>query len=150
MRQDIIDEKTAPYAALLLRVSLGIMFIAHSLYLKVVVFTVPGTVQFFESLGLPGFSAYLVIAAEVIGGTALVLGVYTRPVAFALVPVSLGALWVHSGNGWLFSAKGGGWEFPLFLTMAAIVQGLLGDGAFALSRRSLNASAANSTEAKAV
>ena len=92
MRQDIIDEKTAPYAALLLRVSLGIMFIAHSLYLKVVVFTVPGTVQFFESLGLPGFSAYLVIAAEVIGGTALVLGVYTRPVAFALVPVLLGAL----------------------------------------------------------
>jgi putative oxidoreductase len=137
MRQDIIDEKTAPYAALLLRVSLGIMFIAHSLYLKVVVFTVPGTVQFFESLGLPGFSAYLVIAAEVIGGT-------------ALVPVLLGALWVHSGNGWLFSAKGGGWEFPLFLTMAAIVQGLLGDGAFALSRRGLNASAANSTGAKAV
>jgi putative oxidoreductase len=71
-------------------------------------------------------------------------------VAFALVPVLLGALWVHSGNGWLFSAKGGGWEFPLFLTMAAIVQGLLGDGAFALSRRSLNASAANSTGAKAV
>jgi putative oxidoreductase len=75
MRQDIIDEKTAPYAALLLRVSLGIMFIAHSLYLKVVVFTVPGTVQFFESLGLPGFSAYAFIAAEVIGGTALALGV---------------------------------------------------------------------------
>ena len=92
MRQDIIDEKTAPYAALLLRVSLGIMFIAHSLYLKVVVFTVPGTVQFFESLGLPGFSAYLVIAAEAIGGIALVLGIYTRPVALALVPV--GHKWI--------------------------------------------------------
>jgi len=51
------------------------MFIAHSLYLKVVVFTVPGTVQFFVSLGLPGFSAYAFIAAEVIGGTALALGV---------------------------------------------------------------------------
>ena len=94
MRQDIIDEKTAPYAALLLRVSLGIMFIAHSLYLKVVVFTVPGTVQFFESLGLPGFSAYLVIAAEVIGGTALVLGVYTRPWRFPWCPFC----WARCGS----------------------------------------------------
>ena len=106
----MIDSKTAPYAALLLRVSLGMMFIAHSLYLKVVVFTIPGTVQFFESLGLPGFSAYLVIAAESLGGIALVLGFYTRPVVIALVPVLLGALWVHSGNGWVFSAQGGGWE----------------------------------------
>jgi len=75
MSNSIINTQTAPYGALLLRVSLGIMFIAHSLYLKVVVFTVPGTVQFFESLGLPVFSAYAFIAAEVIGGTALVLGV---------------------------------------------------------------------------
>ena len=40
----MIDTKTAPYGALLLRVSLGVMFIAHSLYLKVMVFTIPGTV----------------------------------------------------------------------------------------------------------
>ena len=124
----MIDTKTAPYGALLLRVSLGVMFIAHSLYLKVMVFTIPGTVQFFESLGLPGFSAYLVIGAETLGGIALMLGFYTRSVAFALVPILFGALWVHSGNGWLFTAKGGGWEYPLFLTLAAIVQGLLGGG----------------------
>ena len=130
----MIDTKTAPYAALVLRVSLGVMFIAHSLYLKVMVFTIPGTVQFFESIGLPGFSAYLVIAAEAIGGIALVLGIYTRPVALALVPVLLGALWVHSGNGWLFTAKGGGWEYPLFLAVAAIVQALLGDGALAMKK----------------
>ncbi|MDA1090195.1 MAG: DoxX family protein [Proteobacteria bacterium] len=131
----MIDPKTAPYAALVLRVSLGIMFIAHSLYLKVVVFTIPGTVQYFESLGLPGFSTYLVIGAETFGGIALVLGVYTRPVALALVPVLLGALWVHSGNGWVFSGKGGGWEYPLFLIVAVIVQAMLGDGALAVSKR---------------
>ena len=150
MSQHSIDEKTAPYGALLLRVSLGFMFIAHSLYLKVVVFTVPGTVHFFESIGLPGFSAYLVIAAEIIGGIALVLGFYTRPVAFALVPILLGALWVHSGNGWLFSAKGGGWEYPLFLALAAVVQGLLGDGALALSRQSLGKTATSSSGVRAV
>lgn len=131
----MIDTKTTPYAALVLRVSLGIMFIAHSLYLKVVVFTVPGTVQFFESIGLPGFSAYMVIGAEALGGIALVLGFYSRQVALALVPVLLGALWVHSGNGWVFSAQGGGWEYPLFLTMASFVQALLGDGAYAVGSR---------------
>ena len=50
-------------AALLLRVSLGTMFIAHAL-LKYFVFTLPGTAQFFESLGLPGALGYATFAAE--------------------------------------------------------------------------------------
>lgn len=130
----MIDQKTAPYAALLLRVSLGVMFIAHSLILKVFVFSVPGTVQFFESLGLPGFTAYATIAAEILGGLALILGVQTRWVALALLPVLFGAVWVHSGNGWVFSAQGGGWEYPVFLIVASLVQALVGDGAHALSK----------------
>ena len=130
----MIDHKTAPYAALLLRVSLGVMSIAHSLYLKVFVFTVPGTVQFFASLGLPAAAAYATIAAEILGGLALILGVQTRVAALALVPVLAGALWVHAGNGWVFSAQGGGWEYPLFLIVAALVQALVGDGAFALRK----------------
>jgi putative oxidoreductase len=119
------------YAAFALRVSSGALFIAHGL-MKVFVFTIPGTVGYFESLGLPGFFAYLTILAEVVGGLALILGVGTRAVALALIPVLLGATWVHSGNGWTFSNEGGGWEFPLFW---AIVQGaiaILGSGAFAL------------------
>lgn len=128
----MIDSKTAPYAALILRVALGIMFLAHSLYLKVFVFTVPGTVGFFESLGLPALFAYLTIAAEILGGIALILGFQTRLVAIALLPVLLGATWVHWGNGWLFTAEGGGWEYPVFLAVTAVVQALLGDGAHAV------------------
>ena len=135
------DSRTAPYAALLLRVSLGVMFIAHGL-LKVFVFTVPGTVQFFGSLGLPPVLAYGTIAAEVIGGALLVLGIGTRWVALALIPVLLGATWVHAGNGWLFTAPKGGWEYPLFLTLAAGVQALLGNGALAVGTKFLSSAGA--------
>ncbi|NIA68214.1 DoxX family protein [Pelagibius litoralis] len=128
----MIDSKTAPYAALILRVALGIMFLAHSLYLKVIVFTMPGTVGFFESLGLPGVVAYLTVTAEILGGLALILGIRTRLAVLAVMPVLLGATWVHSGNGWVFSAEGGGWEYPVFLIVAAVVQALLGDGAHAV------------------
>ena len=134
----MIDQRTAPYAALVMRLALGVMFIAHA-YLKVAVFTIPGTVQFFESLGLPGVVAYVVIAAEFLGGVALVLGWQTRVVALATIPILLGATWTHAGNGWVFSAPNGGWEYPLFLTVAAGVSALLGNGAYALS---------NATQAK--
>ena len=129
----MIDQKTAPYAALVLRVALGVMFIAHSLWLKLFVFTLPGTAQFFESLGLPAVLAYVVFVAEGLGGILLILGVQVRAVALALLPVLLGATWVHAGNGWLFSNSGGGWEYPLFLTVATAAQALLGAGAYALT-----------------
>lgn len=125
----MIDARTAPYAALVLRTTLGVMFIAHAL-LKVFVFTLPGTVQFFGSLGLPAFVAYATIAAELVGGALLIAGIGTRWVALALVPVLLGSTWAHVGNGWLFSAPNGGWEYPAFMTATAIAQVLLGDGAY--------------------
>ncbi|MFP3342657.1 DoxX family protein [Vreelandella venusta] len=122
------------HATALLRISLGVMALAHGL-LKVFVFTIPGTVGYFESLGLPGFVAYLTIAAEVGGGLALLFGVYTRWVSLALVPVLLGAAWVHLGNGWMFSNAGGGWEFPVFWAVALLVQAGLGSGSFVINRR---------------
>lgn len=131
MNHTAIDPSTAPYAALVLRLALGVMFVAHAL-LKVFVFTVPGTVGFFEQVGFPGWLAYLTIAGELGGGILLVLGVWTRYVALALIPVLLGALSVHLGNGWVFSAPNGGWEYPAFLAVASLTQALLGDGAYAL------------------
>ncbi len=118
-------------AALLLRLSLGIMFLAHGL-LKVLVFTMPGTVGFFESVGFPGFLAYLVTFAEIAGGLLLIAGIGTRAVAIGLVPVLLGATYVHFGAGWVFSNENGGWEYPAFLVVATIVQALLGCGRYAV------------------
>lgn len=123
--------QNADYAALLLRISVGVLFIAHGL-LKVIVFTPAGTAQYFASLGLPGALAYATILAELLGGAALILGVGTRWVSLALIPVLLGATWAHGGNGWVFSNAGGGWEFPLFWAVVMGVQALLGDGAYAL------------------
>jgi len=128
-------ERSIDYGIALLRVSLGVMFIAHSVVLKHFVYTLPGTAQFFESIGLPGALAYVVFWMEAIGGVLLVLGVQTRIVAAALVPVLVGATWAHAGNGWVFSGANGGWEYPVYLTVLAVAQVLLGEGAFALSRR---------------
>jgi putative oxidoreductase len=130
----VIDQRTAPYAALVLRVTLGVMFIAHSLVLKHFTYTLPGTAQFFESIGLPGALAYLTFWAELLGGIALVAGFATRWVALALIPILIGATWVHIGNGWVFSAANGGWEYPVFLIAVSLVQSLLGDGAYAFSK----------------
>lgn len=123
-----------PYATTLLRVSLGVMALAHG-FLKVLVFTLPGTVAYFESLGLPGFLAYLTIAGEIGGGLALILGAYTRWVSLAMIPLLLGAASVHLGNGWMFSNAGGGWEFPVFWAVALLVQAGLGGGRFSLTER---------------
>lgn len=119
------------YAALLLRLGLGIMFVAHGL-LKITVFTLPGTVAFFEQVGFPGWTAYPVAFAETLGGILLIAGVGVRWVSLALLPVLLGAVVVHSGAGWVFSNANGGWEYPAFLALAVVVQALLGPGKMAL------------------
>lgn len=127
----MIDNRTAPYAALLLRLTFGIMLVSHGL-MKVLVFTPAGTVGYFESLGIPAIFAWLTMAGEVGGGILILLGIQVRWVAVLVLPVLLGALVVHSGNGWSFSADGGGWEYPAYLAATAVVQILLGDGAHAL------------------
>lgn len=128
----MIDSRTAPYAALLLRVSLGLLFLAHA-GLKFFVFTPAGTAKFFDSVGLPPALAYVTIAVEVLGGVALILGLWTRIAAIVLVPILLGAIFtVHGAAGFFFTNAHGGWEYPAFWSVALIVQALLGDGAYAL------------------
>src|SRR5690606_35849127 len=130
----IAGVSNADLAATILRVSMGVLFLAHA-GLKLFIFTPAGTVGFFQSLGLPGPLAYLVIAAELFGGIALILGVWSRQVSLALVPIILGSIYTpHGAAGFFFSNEGGGWEFPAFWAVALIVQALLGDGAFALKR----------------
>jgi putative oxidoreductase len=129
-----IDSMTAPYAALLLRICLALIFIAHA-YLKWIVFTIPVESDFFKSLGLPGWTAPVTIAIELSGAGCLLLGIYARWIALLLAPLILGTIvTVHGKNGWHFTNKGGGWEYPAFWAAALLVQFLLGDGAFTLIR----------------
>lgn len=129
----MIDDKTAPYAAFVLRISMALLFLAHA-GLKIFVFTPAGTVGFFQSLGLPGTLAYVTIAVEVVGAGLLIAGLFVRYVSLALLPILLGSIvFVHGHNGWLFSNENGGWEFPAFWGLALVVQALLGNGAYALS-----------------
>lgn len=126
-------ESNTNVGATLTRLSLGTILLAHGL-LKLFVFTLPGTVAFFASLGLPAIAAYLTIFAEVVGGVAIIAGLYTRLAAILSLPVLLGSLWAHAGNGWLFSGEGGGWEFPALLVALAVAVAIQGGGAFALRR----------------
>jgi putative oxidoreductase len=128
----LIDTRTAPYAALLLRVTLGGLFLTH-LALKFFVFTPAGTAAFFGKIGLPPALAYVIMSAELVGGIALIFGVWTRLAALLLTPILLGAIFtVHGAAGFFFNNANGGWEYPAFWIVALIVQALLGDGIYAL------------------
>ncbi|SDW31833.1 DoxX family protein [Marinobacter mobilis] len=129
------DVNRSDWAALILRVLLGLVMLAHSLYLKLLVFTLAGTAQFFESLGLPAVLAYLVFGVEAVAGVMLLLGYRVRLAALALLPILVGATWAHAGNGWLFTNAGGGWEYPVVLAMLTWLQFLLGGGVLALDSR---------------
>ena len=125
----------ADLAATLLRVTSGVWFVIHAL-VKIFVFTLPGTVGFFESIGLPGFLAYVVIVAELAGGIALIAGFQTRIVALALSVILLGSIYTpHFSAGFLFSNPNGGWEFPAFWALTLWALALLGDGAYAVAKR---------------
>ncbi|MCC2103179.1 MAG: DoxX family protein [Hyphomicrobiales bacterium] len=128
----MIDQKTAPYAALILRVTMGLMFLAHA-YLKVFVFGMAGAGKFFASIGLPAWFLYPILALEIIGGLALIAGVLVRWIAIPLfIEMIATIVLVHGANGWLASAKGGGWEFPALWAAGLAALALLGDGAHAL------------------
>jgi putative oxidoreductase len=132
--ENAMNDNLAPYAATVLRLSLGTMWITHAL-LKLLVFTIPGFEQFLAGHGLPTFIAWPTVIAELLGGALILLGFHGRLVSLALLPVLAGALFAHAGNGWVFSNPNGGWEYPLFLMAMSVVHFLLGDGAAAVSRR---------------
>jgi putative oxidoreductase len=132
-----------PVGVALLRVSLGVMFLAHSIVLKWLTYGLAGTAAFFVGVGLPAWLAYATFAGEAVGGLLLVLGIAVRPVALILTLPLLGAvIWVHGANGWVFTAANGGWEYPVYLVILCLAQFLLGAGAFALSRSSVAENAA--------
>lgn len=135
------DSRTAPYAALLLRLSLGGLFLAHA-GLKIFVFTPAGAADFFGSLGLPPALAYVTMGWEIIGGLALILGVWPRIAALATIPILLGAIaTVHGPAGFWFNNANGGWEYPALWIVGLIALALLGDGPLVLRRSPVRSAA---------
>lgn len=124
---------TLDYGTLALRIALGGMFLSHGL-LKLFVFTLAGTAAFFTSVGFPAFTAYVVVPAEILAGVALLVGFQVRLVALAGLPILLGTVAVHAGNGWLFSNPKGGWEYPVYLIVTSLAVALLGGGRLAVTR----------------
>jgi putative oxidoreductase len=65
----------------------------------------------------------------------LILGIYASWIAIPLALEILGTIvMVHGAHGWVFTNKGGGWEYPALWAIALFVLFLLGDGAYALKR----------------
>jgi putative oxidoreductase len=128
----MIDARTTPYAALLLRLGLGSLFLAHA-GMEISTFTPPGTGEALTSAGQPGWLASLSVAWEIFGAFALILGFMPRLVALTMIPVLLGAIvTAHGSDGFFFGNPTGGWEFPALWLLALAAQALIGDGAFAL------------------
>jgi len=136
MSTDHTGSRAVNAGATLLRVTLGTMWVSHA-WFKISAFGVAGFAGWLDSLGLPGFMAGPVIALELIGGVLILAGFYARYVSIALLPVMAVASWVHIPNGFIFSNANGGWEYPVFLIIASVVQALIGDGALALKSRPL-------------
>jgi putative oxidoreductase len=126
----MIDQRTAPYAALVLRLALSFLFFAH-LYRK---YGFTGYDKWFNgwiNAGYPAWTLYYTQGAEFAGAVLLLLGVYSRYVAVFALPVivAVAQLWL-SRKGFWFS--NGGLEFPLCWSVMLVAVALLGDGAYAL------------------
>ncbi|MFZ5896269.1 MAG: DoxX family protein [Myxococcota bacterium] len=127
----VFNDSQKHFGPLALRLGLGAVFLAHA-YAKAFVFTFAGTEGFFVANGFPAWTVYPVFLAELFGGFALLAGFQTRWAALVLVPIMLGALRPHLGNGWMFTSGGGGWEYPAFLILALVAQAFVGAGAYSL------------------
>jgi len=125
-------EATTPYAIAALRIANGVGLLAHGALLKLGTFGLAGTMGFFGSIGLPPLLGAAIAIGETVAGLLLLAGIGVRAASLAMVPIMLGAVWFHAGNGWVFSGAKGGWEFPAFWTVVLLAQAGLGAGAFAL------------------
>ena len=129
------------WSLMLLRLATGIMILPHGLQKAFGMFGgggISGTVEFLNGgLHIPVLLVYLAIAAEILGGVGLILGVLTRVAAFAvLCNMVIGVLMVHLPNGffmnWSGTQKGEGVEFHLLAVSILLVIMVRGAGAFSI------------------
>ena len=126
--------RTQGWGLTVLRVVVGLVFLVHGAQ-KLFVFGFGGVTGLLSGLGVPapGLFAVVVTLVELVGGIALILGLFTRVVAPLLaVDMLVATLTVHLANG--FFAQNGGYEFTLLLLAAAVALTIAGPGEAALDR----------------
>ena len=127
-----MDRKDA--GAVVLRVILGLTFFIHGL--SKFQGGLGNTAGFFESLGIPGFSAYVVAVIELIGGILLILGIGTRVVSVLFAAIMLGAIFTAKlSAGFLGDGQMAGYELELALLAMAIFLAMANSTAFSLGNK---------------
>ena len=124
------------YGALVLRVVLGVIYVAHA-YLALFVMGPAKAIEYQRAIHvpLPEIGAWYLIVAHGLGGILLILGIMVRWAALANIPIMAGALWfVHLKQGFFVLSGKSGFEYVFVLLGATIAQALLGAGAFTLKK----------------
>ena len=112
----------------LVRIMVGAVFVMHG-YQKWFVWKPAGTVAGFQGMGFPPTAAYAAMTAELLCGTLLVLGLFTRLAAIPIVAtMAVAIIEVHLPNGFFLVDKSHGYEYALTLGVAALGLLLAGPG----------------------
>ncbi|WP_322923096.1 DoxX family protein [Paenibacillus campi] len=117
----------------IMRVVLGILFLAHGI--SKFQMGLAGVSGWFQSVGIPGFLAYVVSPIELVGGILLIIGLFTRYVSVLLIIVLLGAIFtVKLSAGLMGNGQMAGYELDLAFILVALYLAVSNNTGFSLDQ----------------